>query len=235
MKKWLLVLGMITCMAMSACGSKTTDSAEIMPISQEQTDEYVTNIVSSLNQIVADGAQEQFAEDPLVSSAVDSWQNALNEMGDFSSVENSTITQSDNGITINVNVKGTQRNAKMEIALDKDMNLTSITTTVQYAFSELMEKAALNTLLGMGTVFVVLVLISLIITAFNLIPRLQKAFSKEKKETTSVDGVVAQIIQNEAQAQDDFELIAVISAAIAASEGKSSSDGYVVRSIRRVR
>ena len=44
--------------------------------------------------------------------------------------------------------------------------------------------------------------------------------------------MVAQIAANE-EAQDDTELIAVIAAAIAASEGASSSDGYVVRSIRR--
>ena len=32
---------------------------------------------------------------------------------------------------------------------------------------------------------------------------------------------------------DDLELVAVIAAAIAASEGASSTDGFVVRSIRR--
>ena len=43
---------------------------------------------------------------------------------------------------------------------------------------------------------------------------------------------MAQIEKNE-QALDDTELIAVIAAAIAASEGAASADGYVVRSIRR--
>ena len=33
---------------------------------------------------------------------------------------------------------------------------------------------------------------------------------------------------------DDGELIAVIAAAIAASEGKTSTDGFVVRSIRKI-
>lgn len=32
---------------------------------------------------------------------------------------------------------------------------------------------------------------------------------------------------------DDYELVAVIAAAIAASEGAASTDGFVVRSIRR--
>ena len=34
---------------------------------------------------------------------------------------------------------------------------------------------------------------------------------------------------------DDTELVAVIAAAIAASEGAASTDGFVVRSIRKVR
>ena len=33
---------------------------------------------------------------------------------------------------------------------------------------------------------------------------------------------------------DDDELVAVIAAAIAASEGKTSTDGFVVRSIRKI-
>ena len=33
---------------------------------------------------------------------------------------------------------------------------------------------------------------------------------------------------------DDGELVAVIAAAIAASEGKTSTDGFVVRSIRKI-
>ena len=52
----------------------------------------------------------------------------------------------------------------------------------------------------------------------------------------AANNAVAQIVENETvQEEDDLELIAVIAAAIAASEGASSTDGYVVRSIRRIR
>ena len=57
-----------------------------------------------------------------------------------------------------------------------------------------------------------------------------------EKALTAVNNAVAQIVENEAvQEEDDLELIAVIAAAIAASEGAASADGYVVRSIRRIR
>jgi sodium pump decarboxylase gamma subunit len=105
------------------------------------------------------------------------------------------------------------------------------------SMGELMGKAALNTLIGMGTVFIVLILISCIISLFKYIPMIQEFFTKKKtKDTAGVDNAVAQItIQEEAAGgEDDLELVAVIAAAIAASEGASSADGFVVRSIRKV-
>ena len=105
----------------------------------------------------------------------------------------------------------------------------------------LMKTAALNTLLGMGMVFIVLILIIFIISLFAFIPKLQQksADKKAKKaaaleETNqSMDHTIAQIIEKEEnELCDDLELVAVISAAIAAYEG-TSSDGFVVRSIKR--
>ena len=47
-----------------------------------------------------------------------------------------------------------------------------------------MTKAALNTLMGMGTVFAVLILIIALISSFALIPKIQAAFSGKKEEKT---------------------------------------------------
>ncbi|MBP5311185.1 MAG: OadG family protein [Lachnospiraceae bacterium] len=102
------------------------------------------------------------------------------------------------------------------------------------SMSDLMAKAGMNTLLGMGTVFCVLILIMLLISSFKLLSVFENRTDK-KDEKTSVDKAVDQIVAGE-EAQDDTELIAVISAAIAAYEGSSSAgSGYVVRSIRRIR
>ncbi|MBR6302761.1 MAG: OadG family protein [Lachnospiraceae bacterium] len=105
-----------------------------------------------------------------------------------------------------------------------------------------MSKAGLNTLLGMGTVFIVLILISLLISVFGVIPKIQKAQAEKKKAAkeaksaneVGIENAVNQIIASES-AEDDTELVAVIAAAIAAYEGSGSTDGYVVRSIRRRR
>ena len=103
-----------------------------------------------------------------------------------------------------------------------------------------MTKAGLNTLLGMGSVFCVLILIMFIIYLFGIIPKIQKksAEKKAKKQAvsteTSVEKTIANIVEKEeGELVDDTELVAVISAAIAAYEGNSSTDGFVVRSIRK--
>ena len=88
---------------------------------------------------------------------------------------------------------------------------------------EILTKAGLNTLLGMGTVFTVLIFISIIISLFGFIPRIEAAFKKQP-ETLAAPEILPET--------DDLELIAVISAAVAAYEG-TSTDGFVVRSIRR--
>ena len=106
---------------------------------------------------------------------------------------------------------------------------------------ELMGRAVLNTLIGMGTVFVVLILISLIISCFSVIPKLQaksearKAAKTTQETGTGIDKALTQIAAQESSVDetDDLELAAVIAAAIAASEGAASTDGFVVRSIRR--
>ena len=90
------------------------------------------------------------------------------------------------------------------------------------------EQALLNTLMGMGTVFAVLILISLVISCFKIFPYLES-----KKKAGQTENAVKETVQDiPAEQQDNTELIAVIAAAIAASTG-TSTDDFVVRSIKR--
>ena len=89
----------------------------------------------------------------------------------------------------------------------------------------------------MGTVFVVLIFISFIISLFKYISVFENR-KKAKKEAVatpaaSTQEAAAPVVAEEEDLADDLELVAVITAAIAASEG-TSTDGLVVRSIRKV-
>ena len=100
------------------------------------------------------------------------------------------------------------------------------------SLGEKMADAAGNTLMGMGTVFLVLIFISLLISCFKFIPQIMDKLSK-KSSVVEKPEVVEEISETvTANEEDDSELIAVIAAAIAASE-QTSTDSFVVRSIRR--
>ncbi len=236
MKKFLLVLGMITCLVgLSACG-KAEEPYQGM-LTQEAADATVENFMASLNEVVMMGQQAEFAKEPALAAALASYEAALADLGDYQSMESCTFTEDEDGIIINAVIKGSKRPGTVEMIFDEEQMFTSGTINVTYTFGETMTKAGLNTLMGMGTVFAVLILIAVIIYCFNFIPKIQSAFAKKEKNVEiAADNAVAQIVENEAvQEEDDLELIAVIAAAIAASEGAASADGYVVRSIRKIR
>lgn len=234
MKKMLLVLGMITCIfGLSACGS-SAEKVVNAKITEEEAIMYADQLVESINTVVLQGMEAQYESDAVITAALESWKAAQEDMGSYQAILDHEVDITEKDSVINVVVDGTIRDAKVEIILDKDLNLTAITTNVQYSLGESMQKATLNTIIGMGTVFVVLILLACIIQAFVLISKVQEKFEKKPEETKkeAVDNTIAQIIETE-ELTDDLELVAVIAAAVAASEGAASTDGFVVRSIRR--
>ena len=100
---------------------------------------------------------------------------------------------------------------------------------VQYGMGKTLQRAGLNTLMGIGTVFVMLILLSLLISLFRFIPNPEAKKAAEAKAAKAAKE--AEAAENLA---DDGELVAVIAAAIAAAEG-TTTDGFVVRSIRKVK
>ncbi|MCD7865720.1 MAG: OadG family protein [Clostridiales bacterium] len=138
----------------------------------------------------------------------------------------------------------------------------------EQSMGEKMSAAVQNTILGIGTVFIMLIIISLIIYCFRFIPKLtersgqskqqksdsRRADAAEKQETA--DDVTSDILRSRAEVPAgnksdpvtepapmisgsadgsdiiDPELVAVIAAAIAASE-QIPLDGFVVRTIRK--
>lgn len=122
-----------------------------------------------------------------------------------------------------------------------DENLQTIVSfvyesTEKPSMGALMGKAGLNTLLGMGIVFAVLILISILISLFKYLPG-SGAKKQKEAETTSVQAPDAALAQKSLEAPavqtDDKELIAVITAAVAAAMGTTATDGFVVRSIKK--
>lgn len=101
-------------------------------------------------------------------------------------------------------------------------------------------EAIANTCMGIGTVFLMLIFISLIIGLFGFIPKLEAklAVKKSSASTSPAPKAAAPAPKASENLMNDAELVAVITAAIYAasgSAGTSSKDKLVVRSIRRAR
>lgn len=183
------------------------------------------------------------ADGYVLKTAVDSFHSGLDTIGGITGIGGADAKISGKQIIVEIEVTGAKKNASAEIIFSNDlfMGLESASLNPTASMGELMGKAAMNTLIGMGTVFVVLILISFIISGFNLIPKIQKAFSQKKSGKSAgteqegisngVDMITAQ--EEAAEEGDDLELVAVIAAAVAACQGAASTDGFVVRSIRR--
>jgi sodium pump decarboxylase gamma subunit len=99
--------------------------------------------------------------------------------------------------------------------------------------SEAMKQAGLNTILGIGIVFIVLILISFIISLLKYVNK----FGQPKAAPAAPAPVQAPVVEEAEDVTDDLEIVAVITAAIEAYEesigGYVPADGLVVRSIKK--
>jgi sodium pump decarboxylase gamma subunit len=127
---------------------------------------------------------------------------------------------------------------KKKIALCAPLMLANLMLTgCDSDIGSKMSKAAMNTLLGMGTVFIVLIFIAFIISRFKYISRFEmwlnnRGQKEEKMQQTNSLPVEEETETETEAAVDDLELVAVITAALAAALD-TSTDKLIVRSIRR--
>ena len=263
MKKFLTLLCMIACIfGLTACGSEETLTEyeqRKVEVAQQLAESIVTELLSDFMDDTLATYYDGYTMEEIeylvgndtglmvdgygFSKAIDSFHSAKASMGLITGTTGTSAYISGKQIIVEVEVTGEKKNAVAEVILSNDqfLKLESAALNPVSTIGELMGKAALNTLIGMGTVFCVLILISLIISCFGIIPKIQesaarkKAAAKGSQEVSGIDNAVTQIEELEAveEQTDDLELVAVIAAAIAAAEGAVSTDGFVVRSIRR--
>lgn len=237
-KKLSLILCLcFMALAMTACGTDPAD-AEYFGMSYSDLKAGMEQDVSTLVAMTDDEREyiNSYGADTIINLLV-SWDETVADLGAYQGLGEFNVTKAKDTVTAEQVVKYPGRDVLVTYVYEynyesEQPELTSANADVVYTLGEKMENAALNTLMGMGTVFIVLILISLIIYCFKFISIIENKKKSNGKDVAS-NAVVTQIEQREEQQlTDDLELMAVISAAIAASEG-NSSDSFVVRSIHR--
>lgn len=244
MKKFLSLLCLAACVfSMTACSSdKLTVSNSSLGVDEALYREAIESDLSTLSMtsdadIIANMEQNSQYYSDVQINFFNSWMDTRSEVGDYIAVKDCVFNVTEDTVTITAYVDYSLRDATVKFIYDSDGTPSSATFNVQYTVGEKMERATLNTIIGISVVFVILIFISILIGCFKYISKAEEAIknrkNKSKETAEAVDNTIAQIVQKEEEELvDDLELVAVISAAVAAYTG-TSTDGFVVRSIRK--
>ena len=200
------------------------------------------------------GQKFDFTADAYV-SMLTSYLDNIDEFGAYVGVKEyeGATEDSDGNITYSAVYEFEAHDMRLSLVYDGDGVVTTVTLDPIYSRGEIAEKAALNTLIGMGSVFVVLIILCFIISCFKYIHMAEEKAKKKGGKPEGKPAAVASGSKAAAPAQmaapagaepelvaaitaaavtADSQLVAVITAAVAAELG-TSEDGFVVRSIRR--
>lgn len=228
---------LVCVIAMTACGAKAEESGinEELATSMITTAEGLTEAIVVLSQEEIDSYKE--SGDAFTESAMETWEASKDDLGEYKGLGASEAEEITDGYSVTVPAEFSGRNAEILFVFDETGTPASMSINPEYTMGEQMGQAAGNTLMGVGIVFVILIFLSFLISLFKHFPKLQKKFEKASESAVAVPEAAkpapAVAAAPVVSATDDSELIAVIAAAIAASEG-TSTDSFVVRSIKKV-
>ena len=256
-KKAILCFSLaLSVLMLGACGSSEVVNMPLDP-----------SVKSSLEQSVEQFAQELYSETPdqlqarltsakkskdnVTYNGLTNYINSGDRLGAYQNIISVDATTKGEEYSIVVEAQFEKRTLELTLGLSESGEITEMTFNPHYSIAEEVEDAGGNLLVGMGTVFIVLIFISWLISLFKYIPALEEKFKKKpakaatpaaSKATPAPAVTVAPAAQS---AVSGAELQAVIAAAIAAYEadetnagngftaGPTLNNGLVIRSIRR--
>lgn len=275
MKRAWLVLCMAVCvLSLSACGSKSNVAQEPIPQIIEDTmktgaEDYIRRFDSYDDATLESELKRvEKQKNSVMVSALTSWKNIKGELGRMvpgdgtkSAILSQTlerVKEDEYKVVLRVSFEKKELDFSLTAEEVVGSNGNNVLTPTELVFSpvyttgEKLTKAGMNTLMGMGTVFLVLIFISFIISMLKGV----NVWEAKAKARNSANGNAAApaapaaptpavipapaaapaaalvpVMQSQNLA-DDRELVAVITAAIAATQNVPV-EGLVVRSIRR--
>ena len=251
MKKLVALMCMLICiLSMTACAeTDTTDytanydqealrdtTEQFFTMLQDEDEATIQNFLEMDNsQISTDN--DQALE---IKAGFQAWLDNKEVLGSYTPQESDTftLTADEDGAAIVMDATFENRTGRITANYSTDGTLISFNVEPMYSTAENLQNAVLNTVLGMGIVFVVLIFIAFVISLFRFINKAENRAAAEHKEESrpapkaSAKPAPAPVPEAVPEPMDDLELVAVITAAVAASMN-TSVDNLVVRSIKR--
>ena len=239
-RKLKSLLAMVCVLALTLAMSVCAFAADT--VTEDEAANYKSAAETLISQIAgfSDEEIENYLaqDDAFTTATMESWKSVKDELGAYSSIVSQDVEKDGDVVTISTVAQFEKAKADVVLMLDLGQQMyTSMTYSVQYSLAANMQRAGMNTLMGIGIVFLMLVFLSFVIGLFKYIEKFQNVGKKKAAEEApkAEEAPVPAIAQSEAADEDfadDLELVAVISAAIAAYEN-TSGDSFVVRSIKK--
>lgn len=232
-KKLLTVVLALVCMvSLAACGS-SVEVASVDETTQSYMEQQMDSLLSTLGGMSADELKQyEQVDDTFTVAAVTNFEGVMDELGAYKGLNSTEVEVDDKEYTVTSIAQFEQRTAIVTLTLkmeSQSFTPESITFEAVYSLGESLERAGLNTVMGVGIVFIILIFLSCLISLFKYVGKLSGEGKKEEKKAAAPAPAAAPVVEE----TDDLELVAVIAAAIAAAEN-TSTDSFVVRSIKKV-
>ena len=237
--------------SLSGCSSNQDTAETDSTISMDGTpvdDSMAQSIMLSAAQTLGVPKDQLIVQKTLAESTGDATTAAIYEaqlevredMGELKNVnmdEGSVVLLADGSYTVMIPVDFTEGTKKYV------MNINMATQQIQAEFTDMSagieEDTSMGTLLKTATVYTIIGIGTVLISCFKYIHAWEEG--KKKAAVPAPKAAPAPAVKPAAapavtgpDLSDDAELVAVMTAAIAAYEGSATSNGLVVRSIRRV-
>lgn len=261
MKHWIrkAVLGLCLAVsfgALTACSSSENTTVSIDPVQKQTLEQFGEQQMEALGGMSAEDIQKSIAQaehdkNAILYNGLTNYLNSQDRLGAFVSVDSVEASENEDGYSIAIVATFEQRKLDLTLGFDEDMTAyTEMTFSPEYSMAEKMTDAAGNLLLGMGSVFVILIFIAWIISLFKYVNKFEQSVKNGKKAAPKAEAPKKAAAPAPAPvaaapaALSGAELEAVIAAAIAAYEaengtedgfvpGPTLNNGLVVRSIRK--
>ena len=215
-------------------GVSTSDRQQLESYAQQSIEMIVGMDDAQAEEILHPSSILSKTDDSIVAS-VQSWVDAKEELGAYKQIVAQDVEVDDDDIVIKSECEFENGTSEVTLTISRDsLSMESMEfATAEKTMGQKMEEAVLNTLMGVCVVFAMLFFLSFLIAQFKHISKLENGLKKKDAPAAApAPAPVAAPAPVEEEVVDDGELIAVIAAAIAAAEG-TSTDGFVVRSIKK--
>ena len=175
-KIFLIVSLCMLVFGLSACGEdpKKVDYNGVSYDELKSNSEYLASTIVALKDDEIDNFVNQ-EMDSITLNLVKKWKELKGDVGDYVELGEFSVDKSGKTLTTTHIMDFTERDLTLTCVYNYlDMQVSDITLDENYSLGEKMQNAAMNTLMGLGTVFGILILISIIIWSFKFINAAQE-------------------------------------------------------------